>query len=129
MTLHTLANWIDVYPVLVPVASHSRSGALLTAVGVAVVFLALIWFQRGREIRMLAQGAAKIFRGSPASSLIAGLLIGGVLLAIWPYHPAGLWAGLGGVGLIGLSLVEKRLRSVRPSPASCELEDRTDPPG
>jgi hypothetical protein len=37
------------------------------------------------------------------------LLIGAVLLAIWPYRPAGIWAGLGGVCLIGLAKVGKRL--------------------
>jgi len=114
MTLHTLSNWIDVYPVLVLVASHSRPAAMLTAGALAVAFLALIWLRRNREIRMLTQAAAKIFRESPGGSMIAGLLIGAILLAIWPYRPSGLWAGLGGACLIVFAIAAKRLKSRRP---------------
>jgi len=110
MTLHTLANWINSYPVLVLVASGSRTAAMLTAGVSAAAFLALVWIRRNREIRMLTQAVANIFRGSPGRSMISGLLIGAVLLAIWPYRPAGVWAGLGGVCLIGLSMAANRLR-------------------
>ncbi len=108
MTLHTLANWINVYPVLVLAASQSRTAALLTAGALAAALLALAWIRRSLEIRMLAQATAGIFRGSSGGSLIAGLLIGAVLLAIWPYRPSGIWAGLGGVCLIGFALAAQR---------------------
>jgi len=110
MTLHTLSNWIDVYPVLVLVASRSRTAALLTSGASAVAFLALVWIRRNREIRMLTQAATTLFRGSPGWSIISGLLIGAVLLAIWPHRPAGVWAGLGGACLIALAMAAKRLR-------------------
>ena len=109
MTLHTLANWINTYPVLVLVASRNFTAALLTASATGAAFLALIWIRRKLEIRALALAAADIFRTSTGSSMITGLLIGAVLLAIWPYRPAGVWAGLGGVCLIGLAKVAKRL--------------------
>jgi membrane protease YdiL (CAAX protease family) len=109
MTLHTLANWINSYPVLVLVASRNFTAALLTAGGTVVAFLALIWIRRKLEIRALALAAVDLFRTSSGSSMIIGLLIGAVLLAIWPYRPAGIWAGLGGVCLIGLAKVGKRL--------------------
>jgi membrane protease YdiL (CAAX protease family) len=110
MTLHTLSNWINVYPVLVLVASRSRTAAVLTAGASAAVFLALVWIRRNCEIRTLAKAVAEIFRGSPGKSMIAGFLIGAVLLAIWPYRPAGVWAGVGGVCLVGFAMVAKRLR-------------------
>jgi membrane protease YdiL (CAAX protease family) len=110
MTLHALANWINVYPVLVLIASRSRTAALLTAGGATAGLLALAWIRRNHEIRMLAQAAARIFRGSPGNSMIAGFLIGAVLLAIWPYRPSGVWAGLGGVCLIGFAIAAKHLR-------------------
>ena len=109
MTLHTLANWINTYPVLVLVASRNFTAALLTASATGAAFLALIWIRRKLEIRALALAVADIFRTSTGSSMITGLLIGAVLLAIWPYRPAGVWAGLGGVCLIGLAKVAKRL--------------------
>ncbi len=110
MTLHTLANWINAYPVLMLTATHSRTAALLTAGGTAAAFLALVWIRRNREIRMLAQAAVGIFRGSPRNSMIAGFLIGAVLLAIWPYRPSGMWACLGGACLIGFAIAAKRLQ-------------------
>jgi hypothetical protein len=113
MTVHTLANWINVYPVLVLAASHSRTAALLTAGAVAAALLVLAWIRRDREIRMLGQAAAGIFRGSSGGSMIAGLLIGAVLLAIWPYRPSGVWAGLGGLCLIGFAIAANKFRGRR----------------
>jgi membrane protease YdiL (CAAX protease family) len=129
MTLHTLSNWIGAYPVLVLVASHNRSTALLTAGATAAAFLALIWIRRKREIRVFAQATANIFRISPGSSLVAGLLIGGVLLAIWPYRPDGSWAGLGGTFLIGIALAANQLLRMRGSTASSGSKERMDLPG
>ncbi len=114
MTLHTLANWINAYPVLVLTATRSRTAALLTAGGTAAVFLALAWIRRNCEIRVLAQAVAGIFRGSPRNSMIAGFLTGAVLLAIWPYRPSGIWAALGGVGLIGVAIAAKQLQGRHP---------------
>jgi membrane protease YdiL (CAAX protease family) len=108
MTLHTLANWINSYPVLVLVASQNFTAALLTAGATGAAFLALIWIRRGLEIRALALAAGDMFRRSTGSSMITGFLIGAVLLAIWPYRPAGVWAGLGGVCLIGMAGAAKR---------------------
>ncbi len=113
MTLHTLANWINVYPVLVLAASHNRTAALMTAGAVAAALFLLAWLRRKREIRMLAEASAGIFRGSSGSSMITGLLIGGALLAIWPYRPSGVWAVLGGVCLIGFAIAAKRIRGRR----------------
>jgi len=95
--------------VLVLVAVRSRRTALLTAVASAAVFLVLVWIRREHEIRMLAQAAADMLRKSARGSLVAGVLIGAVLLAIWPYRPDGVWTGLGGVILIGLSMAAGRL--------------------
>jgi membrane protease YdiL (CAAX protease family) len=110
MTLHTLANWINAYPVLVLAATRSRTAALLTAGLSAAALLGLAWVHRKREIRMLAKAAAWIFRGSPVSSMLVGLVIGALLLALWPYRPSGLWAGLGGAGLIGIAVAAKQLQ-------------------
>jgi membrane protease YdiL (CAAX protease family) len=111
MTLHTLANWINVYPVLVLTATRNRTIALMTAGVVAAALLALAWGRRDREIRMLANAATAIFRGSPANSMIVGFLIGAALLAIWPYRPSGVWAGVGGVCLIGFAVAAKQLQA------------------
>jgi membrane protease YdiL (CAAX protease family) len=116
MTLHTLANWINSYPVLVLAASGNFTAALLTAGATGAAFLALIWIRRRLEIRALALAAADMFRTSTVSSMITGLLIGAVLLAIWPYRPAGVWAGLGGVCLIGMAGAAKRLSGRHANP-------------
>lgn len=110
MTLHTLVNWINVYPALVLTATRSFTAALLTAGGTAAALLGLAWFHRNREIRMLAKSAAGIFRGSPVNSMVVGFLVGAVLLGIWPHRPSGLWAGLGGAGLVGLAAAAKQLQ-------------------
>jgi membrane protease YdiL (CAAX protease family) len=115
MSLHTMANWIDAYPVLVLVASQSRSASLLLAGAVAGIFLVLIWARRHHEIRMLAKAIGDLFQKSSWTSMISGLLIGTVLIAIWPYRPNGIWAALGGASLIALVLAARRFWNVRPS--------------
>jgi len=113
MTTHALTNWIGSYPVLLTVGTKSRTAGLVTAGVLAVLFLALVFARRKREFREWTEATGKMFRHAPLFGLLAGGLIGLLLLLVWAYRLPAAHAGIAGALLFGISVLGKRLAPVR----------------
>jgi membrane protease YdiL (CAAX protease family) len=111
MTAHALTNWVGAYPVLVLVGTSSRAAALTTAAGLGVLFALLIYLRRTMEVRTFVESTRAMVRERPLFGLVAGALLGAVLLGVWPYRSSSLYAGLAGLILLAVAVVGKRYGS------------------
>jgi membrane protease YdiL (CAAX protease family) len=108
ITAHTLSNWVGFHPALLAAATKTSVAGIAAAGALAFLFLLLIVFRGNREMRLLAEATAKMFRDRPGIGLVSGVVIGLVLLATWPLRWPPVYTGLAGVLLVGVSLLGKR---------------------
>jgi hypothetical protein len=108
ITAHTLSNWVGFHPALLAAATKTSVAGIAAAGALAFLFLLLIVFRGNREMRLLAEATAKMFRDRPGMGLVSGVVIGLVLLATWPLRWPPVYTGLAGVLLVGVSLLGKR---------------------
>lgn len=108
LTAHTLVNWVGFYPPLVYVVTKSRGFSLPTAAGLGLLFLLLIFLRRNREIRVFVEAAGGMCLEKPVLGIVTGGVIGVALLAPWAFRLPGVYSGLAGAILFGVSFVGKR---------------------
>jgi membrane protease YdiL (CAAX protease family) len=108
MTVHTLSNWVSVYPVLTLMATGRRAVALAVAYAWGVAFVGVILVRWRSEIRMFGRATRAMLGGRVRLSLTAGMLIGGALLSVSPLRSPIVQA-VAGVCLTSAAVAAKRV--------------------
>jgi membrane protease YdiL (CAAX protease family) len=108
ITTHALINWLPFHPFLLSEVTGSRTTTIIAILALALLSLLLIVLRWNRELREWRVEARRLFSERPIFGIVAGLIIGSALLALWPYRFAPLYSALAGTAVSGIALVGKR---------------------
>jgi membrane protease YdiL (CAAX protease family) len=108
ITAHTLANWLPFHPFLLGEMTGSRTVTIMAILALALLSLLLIVLRWNRELREWRLAARRLFSDQPVFGIVAGLIIGSALLALWPHRFAPLYSALAGSAVAVIAFVGKR---------------------
>ena len=113
MTAHTLTNLLPFLPFLlheVTGRSSVMTGSIYGLVLVSVAVIALRWTHEFAEWRAPIR---QLFTDRPLYGLVAGVIIGGALLLLWPREFQPVISGLAGLVLFAATLAAKKWHTAR----------------
>jgi membrane protease YdiL (CAAX protease family) len=111
MTTHTLTNVLPFLPLLLHELTGRNSVTFFAIGTLAFLSLLLIVLRWNHELREWREPILSLFTEQPLFGAVAGLIIGGMLLALWPHEFRPLYAAIAGIALFAMAFAGHRFTS------------------